>query len=284
MEKPRCIMSVDVEDWYHILDLPATPPMSEWASLPVRVERNFGRLLDHFDAASVRTTCFFLGWIAERFPGLVRAAVDRGHEIASHGYGHELVYQQGERAFFEDVSRARGLIEDIAGCGVTGYRSPGFSTTRDTPWFFERLAEAGYRYDSSVFPASRGHGGFKEAASVAPHAVDTPRGPIVEFPVSVATLWSKRMCFFGGGYLRLFPYSLIRRKAREVLAEGRPVVFYVHPRDIDPGQPRLPMNARRRFKSYVGLGSAETKVRRLLDDFEFITFEEYLASRNPGGS
>ena len=269
------IFSVDVEDWFHILDDPRVPTIDQWASLPSHVEKNFTRLLNIFSEKNVQVTCFFLGWIAECFPHLVKEAAARGHEVASHGYGHRLVYEQSRAEFYEDVRRARMLLEDISGLQVAGYRAPGFSTTEETPWFFDVLAEAGYQYDSSVFPAARGHGGMRQGRRD-PHRIG--EGQLLEFPITVADLLSKPMCFFGGGYLRLFPYWLIRRMAHQVLSEGRPVVFYIHPREIDPGHPRLPMGRKRQFKSYVNLETTETKVRRILQDFHLTTFKNVLSS------
>ena len=231
------IFSVDVEDWFHILDVPSVPTIDQWASLPSRVERNFSKLLDLFSEKNVQVTCFFLGWVAERFPHLVKEAADRGHEVASHGYGHRLVYELSRAEFYEDVRNARLLLEDISGVEVVGYRAPGFSTTDETPWFFDALAEAGYQYDSSVFPAQRGHGGMPQGRRE-PHRVGE-NDALLEVPITVADLLGKPTCFFGGGYLRLFPYWLIRKMAQQVLAEGRPVVFYIHPREIDPAHPRL---------------------------------------------
>lgn len=270
------IFSVDVEDWFHILDVPGAPPISEWASLPSRVEVNFTRLLDLFDEKSVKVTCFFLGWVGESFPHLVREAVSRGHEVASHGYGHRLVFELTREEFAADVRRARILLEDVAGAPVKGYRAPGFSTTEETPWFFDVLAEAGYEYDSSVFPAPRGHGGLRGGRRE-PHRLGTDN-KLMEVPITVADLMGKPMCFFGGGYLRLFPYWLIRRMSKQVLAEGRPVVFYVHPREIDPPHPRLPMSRRRRFKSYVNLETTESKIRHILQDFPVTTFEKVISN------
>ena len=221
-------------------------------------------------------TCFFLGWVAERYPHLVREAAVRGHEIASHGYAHRLVYQSSREEFLEDASRARRLLEALAGTAVLGYRSAGFSVTDKTRWFFEALVEAGYAYDSSVFPAARGHGGMSEARRE-PHHINTPAGPLMEFPITVSTLLGKPLCFFGGGYLRLFPSWLIRRAVRQVLAEGRPVVFYIHPREIDPSHPRVPMPLTRRFKSYVNLRITETKLRRILAEFPVTTFRDFMA-------
>ncbi|MBZ5516292.1 MAG: DUF3473 domain-containing protein [Acidobacteriia bacterium] len=271
----KCIFSVDVEDWFHILDVPSTPPMAQWDALPSRVERNFLKLLDIFAEKDVRVTCFFLGWVAQKFPSLVREACRRGHEIASHGYAHRLVYEMTAQEFFEDVSRSKHLLEDLSALPVFGYRCSGFSVTERTPWFFDRLTEAGYRYDSSVFPAPRGHGGLAGAA-YAPYSVTGTANGLIEFPLTVKKVFGRPVCFFGGGYLRLFPYFLIRRMTSEVLQEGRPVIFYVHPREIDPKHPRLPMGAARRFKSYINLASTEDKVRRLASEFETTTFATFI--------
>lgn len=270
------IFSTDVEDWFHILDIPSLPPLSSWDNLPPRVEGNFLHLLDIFLERKVHVTCFFLGWVGEHYPYLVRRAVRDGHEIASHGYAHRLTYEMGRAAFYEDALRARKVLEDISGEAVVGYRSAGFSARRDTPWFFEMLAEAGYKYDSSVFPAKCGHGGISEYRRE-PHEVAGNTSSIMEFPITVADFFGKAVCFFGGGYLRLFPYPLIRSMARQVLSEGRPVVFYIHPREIDPHHPRLPMNLKRRFKSYVNLASTEAKLQCILKEFPTTTFRAYMA-------
>jgi polysaccharide deacetylase family protein (PEP-CTERM system associated) len=271
------IFTVDVEDWYHILDIPSAPPQSAWDKLPSHVEANFLSFLDLFSERNVRVTCFFLGWIAEHFPQLVREAVKRGHEVASHGYAHRLVFQMSRQQFYEDAVTSRKLLEDVAGVAVQGYRAAGFSSTKDSPWFFEELVAAGYRYDSSIFPAKRGHGG-NPVAQLEPYVVATRLGSIIEFPVTVADCFGKRLCFFGGGYLRVFPYWLIRAMANRVNDSGRVVNFYVHPREIDPEHPRLSMSFPRRFKSYVNLGSTRRKVGRILTDFSCTSFSEYLKS------
>jgi polysaccharide deacetylase family protein (PEP-CTERM system associated) len=243
-----------------------------------RVERNFYYLLELFSSRNVRTTCFFLGWVGERFPHLVRDAAAQGHEIASHGYAHRLVYQMSPTEFCADATRSRKLLEDTSGSPVWGYRAAGFSLTERTPWFFEQLSKAGYYYDASVFPATRNHGGMRTALRN-PHVVKTGNSLLVEFPMTVAGWDKKPMCFFGGGYLRLFPYWLIRQMAHQVLADGRPVVFYIHPREIDPAQPRLPMSLTRRFKSYINLKQTEQKILRILDDFSITTFSDFLCPR-----
>lgn len=266
---------MDVEDWFHILEIESVSAPAVWDRLPSRVEHNFRRLLDLLDEKDAQVTCFFLGWVAERFPDLVREAVRRGHEIASHGYAHRLVYEMTEEEFYQDALRSKNLLEDIAGTEVLGYRSAGFSLTKRTPWFFDRLAAAGYQYDSSVFPSGRAHGGMPGGRR-APYVVREESSKIIEFPVSVANIGGKSLCFFGGGYLRLSPYWLVRRMAHQVLNSGRPLIFYIHPREIDPEHPRLAMSWLRRFKSYVNLHDTEDKVRRILDEFPVNTFQKFL--------
>jgi polysaccharide deacetylase family protein (PEP-CTERM system associated) len=277
--QPGNVMSVDVEDWFHILELDTTPDISAWNDQESRVCANTRTLLDLFDAAGAKVTCFFLGWTAERFPGLVREVRARGHEIACHGYAHQLVYTQTPQQFFEDITRAKAIIESIAGEAVLGYRAPGFSIVAETPWAFDQIARAGYRYDSSVFPSVRGHGGIN-SARMDPHKIATKHGPLWEFPVSVAEVMGRRVCFFGGGYLRLFPYFLIRYMARKVNQSGRPVTYYVHPREIDPIHPRIRMAAVRRFKSYVNLETTLSKVRKIIEDDKLVTYREQLDVHN----
>jgi polysaccharide deacetylase family protein (PEP-CTERM system associated) len=274
----NCILSVDVEDWFHILDLPSTPDLTCWDALPSRVETNFLRLLDILSEGDVSVTCFFLGWIAKKFPRLVTEACHRGHEIASHGYAHRLVWSMTPVEFLQDLQLSKAILEEIAGRPALGYRTAGFSVSRQTSWFFDTVVQAGYAYDSSVFPSPRGHGGL-EIDKLGPHVVHTRSGNLLEFPITVKELIGKRFCFFGGGYLRLTPYSLIRGMARQVLREGRPVLFYVHPREIDPSQPRLTMRLSRRFKTYVNLKTTEGKIRRLASDFRFTTYRDFISKR-----
>ena len=271
------ILTVDVEDWFHILEVVGTPDLAAWDQLESRVERSFPRLLDLFAEAGVRVTCFFLGWVAERHPALVRRALAEGHEVACHGYAHQLVYTQTPAEFAADLERAKAILEDACGEEVLGYRAPGFSITPATPWAFEEIKAAGFRYDSSVFPGPRGHGGLP-GAPLAPYAIETSRGPLQELPVSVVGIGPRRLCFFGGGYLRLTPYPLIRAMSRLVNLRGRPVIYYVHPREVDRGHPRLPMGRLRRFKSYVNLATTEPKLRGLARDEELGTMREWLAA------
>ena len=269
------VFSVDVEDWFHILNLPGNR-LSEWDSLPSRVEANFRKLLELFSKHDVRVTCFFLGWVAERYPHLVREASQLGHEIASHGYSHSLVYNMSSEEFLADIKRSKEILEDLSGQPVIGYRAPGYSVTEKTPWFFETVAEAGYRYDSSVFPTRRGHGGVA-GTNCAPHAIPVGSSEsLIEFPISVAEVLTARFCLFGGGYLRLFPSWLIKSMAARVTSQGRPVTFYVHPREIDPEHPHLPMNPLRTFKCYVNIKSVEGKLDSILKEFPVTTFQQFL--------
>jgi polysaccharide deacetylase family protein (PEP-CTERM system associated) len=276
----KCVFSVDVEDWFHILDIPNAPNMAKWNQLPSRVENNFLRLLELFDRRGTKVTCFFLGWIAEKFPRLVKEAMQQGHEIASHGYAHQLAYQMTPESFHEDALRSKQILQDISGREIWGYRSAGFSVTRGNEWFFEKLIEAGYIYDSSVFPASRGHGGIA-GGDRSPHRVKSPAGSLFEFPLTVTDVFGIPTCFFGGGYLRLFPYSVIRRMARKASKETNPVIFYVHPREIDPAHPRLAMSWKRRFKSYVNLKSTLPKIERLLSEYPMTSFEGIIREDMP---
>jgi polysaccharide deacetylase family protein (PEP-CTERM system associated) len=269
------ILTVDVEDWFHILEVEGTPDLEAWSGLESRVERGTERLLELFEGAGAKVTWFFLGWVAERHPKLVERVAQAGHEVACHGYAHQLVYTQSPDAFGEDIRRAKAILEDAAGAEVLGYRAPGFSITPATPWAFEEIAAAGFHYDSSVFPGPRGHGGLP-GAPLGPYRIETSAGSLSELPVSVVALGPKRLCFFGGGYLRITPYPLIRAMTSLVNLRGRPVVYYVHPREVDPEHPRLEMSALRRFKSYVNLDTTEAKLRALVRDQRLGTMRAWL--------
>ncbi len=269
-------LSFDIEEWFHLLDLPSTPPFSQWLDQPRTVEKNTHRILEILDEYSCKATFFVLGWVAENYPGLVKAIAEAGHEIACHSYAHELVYQQGADRFREDVRKARSILGDVTGREVLGYRAPGFSITHETSWAYEILSEEGFQYDSSVFPAQRGHGGAPGAPTHPfTHKLDG-NGQLAEFPMSVMEMGRARIAFAGGGYLRLLPYGLIRRGIDRMNKSGYPACIYLHPREIDPGHPRLTMNLPRRFKSYVNLHTTEPKLRSLLRDFQFAPLLEVL--------
>ncbi len=261
--------TIDVEGWYNILDLAQGPRREDWGRYEDRESHHTLRLLDLLDRHGVKATCFVLGWTAEHRPKLIKEIAARGHEIACHGYGHDLLYRLTPDRFLQDLQQARAAIGASCGEPIRGYRVPGFSLTEQTPWAWEALADEGFDYDSSVFPGSRGHGGMPSAPRL-PHIVELADGRrLREFPISMVRLLGQPTAYAGGGYLRLFPYALIRRWIRRANQAGEPVVVYIHPRDIDPDQPRLPMPLHRRFKSYVNLHTAMGKLDRLLRDFSW---------------
>lgn len=264
------VLSVDVEDWYHILDSAAAPRMAQWSTLEARVEQNVGRLLEALGQTGTRVTFFWLGWLAERYPSLVRRCQADGHEIASHGYGHVLAYEVGPGAFQEDVARAKSILEDITGQPILGFRAAGFGITDNARWAFEVIREVGHTYDASVFPAPRGHGGM-EGTSPGPHLLQTQAGPLLELPMSTVEVLGHRICLFSGGYLRLAPKWLIEWGISRLHAAGQPLVVLVHPREIDPEQPRLLLGLKRRFKCYVNLKSTMPKLQWLCSQHEFRT-------------
>ncbi len=270
------IFSIDVEDWFNLSGTNLEPPTSVWDTLESRVERNFRQLLEICAENGAVTTCFFLGYFAKRFPHLVREAVALGHEIGSHGFFHRLAYEMTPAEFRDDAEKSRKVLEDLAGRPVNGFRAPAFSVTERTPWFFDELVESGYAYDSSVFPGIHQTGGLS-VAPLAPYAVKCAGGGLIEFPIAAVEILGVRMCFFGGGYLRLFPYQVIRATGHRVLGEGRPIVFYLHPREIDPEHPRMPLSLRRRFTSYVNLKTTRAKLIHILHDFRVTSFAQYIA-------
>jgi polysaccharide deacetylase family protein (PEP-CTERM system associated) len=276
------VITIDVEDWFHIMEVEGAPALSEWEQLPARVERNFLDLLQILEDANVKASCFTLGWVADRFPGVLREASQLGHEIASHGYGHQPIHLLSRAQFREDIRRAKGIIEDATGKAVNGYRAPGFSITRETSWALNEIAGAGYGYDSSIFPGRHGHGGVPDAPRH-PHRIQTEHGELVEFPSTMVDTALGPLTFFGGGYLRLFPMPLIAIMARRVRNSGRGVMWYVHPREIDPTHPRVEMSAVRRFKSYVGLKRVRAKLTRILSAGNFATLEELVPAVRRNG-
>lgn len=272
-------LSFDIEEWFHILNLPSTPPPSQWDSLPQTVVANTERLLAILEEANAHATFFVLGWVARRHPALVHRIHAAGHEVACHGDMHELCYEQGPERFEEDLRRARDCLGDLLGVPVLGYRAPGFSILAETSWAFEIIERLGFAYDSSIFPASRQHGGDARAP-IYPHRIELPEGrELVEFPMTVATWGPFRLAVAGGGYLRLFPYPVVRWGVRRMNREGHPGCVYLHPREVDPGHPRIDMPASRRFRSYVNLRTTVPKLKRLLRDFRFGPLAEVLRER-----
>jgi polysaccharide deacetylase family protein (PEP-CTERM system associated) len=278
IQQPLNAFTVDVEDWFHLLEIDSVRSSRDWSRLEPRIEANVQRLMELLDGSGVRATCFLLGWVVERHPEVARGIASAGHEVATHGYAHELLHETAPKGFREDLERAIEVTEAVTGVRPSGYRAPGFSLTASSPWAFEILGKAGMRFDSSVFPARRAHGGGFPGAPRLPHEVPLPDGTtLTEFPVSVTSVLGRRVAFCGGGYLRLFPYWFTRSRISQANARGEPVLLYIHPRDLDPGQPRLPMSVFRRFKSYVNLDTTHQKLAALLAEFRFGTVSEALA-------
>ena len=277
---PLNAFSCELEDWFHILDSDRVPRIEEWSRLPLQAEGNVRRLLELFDQTRVRATFFCLGWMAERMPRLIRDCQRAGHEIGSHGYGHVLAYQVGPRAFLQDIVRSKRILEGITGHEVIGFRCPGFAVKDGNRWVFDSVAEAGFQYDASVFPAHHGHGGLQDTIP-GPHLVETTNGPLVEIPASTVRFWGRPYCLFGGGYLRISPLSLIQWGVRRLHRAGQPLVVYVHPREIDPHHPRLPLSLSRRFKCYVNLHSTMPKLRWLCSHYAFTTMSVIASTVRP---
>jgi polysaccharide deacetylase family protein (PEP-CTERM system associated) len=274
------VFSIDVEDWFQVSAFDRHVDRARWGDYESRVVRNTERVLALLGEAGARGTFFTLGWVAERFPALVRAIVDGGHEIASHGYWHQRIRTLSESAFRDDVRRARAVLEDASGRAVTGYRAPSFSLTDDVPWAARVLVEEGYRYDSSRFPiARRGYG--TASGDHAPHLIHTPSGPLAEYPPAVWRVAGQRVPVAGGGWFRQLPLPVIRRGLAAVLAEGMPAVFYIHPWEIDPDQPRLAVDLLTRVRHYRGLEAAERRLRSLLATWRFESFERLVGDATP---
>ncbi len=269
-------MSVDVEDYFQVSAFESVVSRDDWDKLESRVERNTHRLLNIFDAHAVRSTFFTLGWVAQRYPGLVKEIAGRGHEIASHGYEHRLIYDQTPDAFREDVKRAKAVLEDASGQHVVGYRAPSYSVTTASLWALDVLAEEGYSYDSSIFPIRHDRYGIPSAPRH-PHVLKVQTGALVEAPASTVRLGSTNLPVAGGGYFRILPYWWTRWGiARVNNLEHRPAIFYLHPWEIDPEQPRMPGGALSRFRHYRNLDRTESRLHRLLTDFKFDTMASLL--------
>ena len=274
-------MTIDVEDYFHVSVFDGVIPRSDWVRLESRVCANTSRLLDIFAEHGVRGTFFVLGWVAERYPDLVRRISGAGHEIASHGYGHRLVYDQTPSAFRDDVARAKGLLEDASGSRVDGYRAPSYSIVPRSLWALDILIETGYTYDSSIFPIRHDRYGIPVSGRHA-YVVERPAGRLVEAPASTTRLGGMNLPIAGGGYFRLLPYGWTRwGLARLNASEARPGIFYLHPWEIDPGQPRLSCGLLSRVRHYRNLHQTEARLRQLLVDFSWGPMRAVLPSFAP---
>ncbi|MEF8698937.1 MAG: XrtA system polysaccharide deacetylase [Candidatus Accumulibacter sp. UW20] len=274
-------LTIDVEDYFQVSAFAPYIARDQWPLQECRIERNVERILLMLDEQNTRATFFTLGWIAERYPQLVRRLVDAGHELASHGYGHERASDLSAADFSADVIRAKALLEDLSGQEVKGYRAPSFSIGEANLWAFDCLQRAGYRYSSSIYPIRHDHYGMPNAPRFAHQVSDG----LLELPVSTARFLDRNWPASGGGYFRLLPYVVSRWLLKKVnQRDGQPTIFYFHPWEIDADQPRIPgINARTRFRHYVNLQHTEGRLRRLLADFSWGRMDEvFLAAVGTG--
>jgi polysaccharide deacetylase family protein (PEP-CTERM system associated) len=272
--------TVDVEDYYHVSAFEGHIDRQRWHEYESRVGANTRRILQLLEDHQVRATFFILGWVAQQDPGLVRDIDRAGHEIASHSFWHRLVYRQTPDEFRQDLRQSRDVLEQIIGRPVTAFRAPSFSITRRSLWALEILVEEGFQLDSSIYPVYHDRYGIPDAKPHV-HQIHTPSGSLWEFPPAVVRMGRLNLPVSGGGYFRLYPEAWTRRWLSRINHTGRPFVFYIHPWEVDPHQPRLKAGSRvSRFRHYVNLGRTEAKLKRMFREFRFGGIKDVVASYN----
>ena len=274
---PVAAMSIDVEDWFHVENLRRAVPRPSWESRELRVERTMDRMLGAMAQWNVRATCFVLGWVADRAPRLVRSISEAGHEIASHGYGHDLVHEMRHDGFRADVARSKELLEDMSGLQVRGYRAPSFSIT---DWALPILRELGFEYDSSLFPTTISHDRYGKLAFLK-HAGPIARHQgLTEVSLPCLSVGRHAVPWAGGGYFRLMPYPVFKLGVERILGAGKPYVFYIHPWELDAAQPRVGgLKRSERLRHYLNLERTESRWLSLLRDFRWVTIADLLSRR-----
>ena len=265
-------MTIDVEDYFHVSAFESVVSPKDWDSMQCRIERNMDLILNLFDQHRVKATFFVLGWIAERYPHIVKKIVAEGHELASHGSLHRRATEQSREEFSKDVGDAKKCLEDIGGTRVDGYRAPSFSFNRENNWTYSVLSELGYQYSSSVYPVKRDLYGIPDA----PRTMYMEQGDIHEIPLSTLKVNNKNMPISGGGFFRLYPYFITKHGISTLNQKERlPYIFYLHPWELDPKQPRIPgASAKSRFRHYLNLSRVESRLSRLLEDFDWSTMQD----------
>jgi polysaccharide deacetylase family protein (PEP-CTERM system associated) len=265
-------LTIDVEDYFQVSAFADHIQRSNWDTMPCRIEQNIEHILALLAEHDVKATFFTLGWIAERYPELIRRITAQGHELASHGFAHRRATEQERGEFLADICLAKAVLEDISGHGVHGYRAPSFSIGPQNPWASDCIGEAGYRYSSSIYPIRHDHYGAPDA----PRFAHESSPGLVELPVATARLFSANWPAGGGGYFRLLPYAVSRWLIQQINArDGKPAMFFFHPWELDPGQPRVPgVTAKTRFRHYVNLKHTAPKLRRLLADFRWGSIDQ----------
>jgi polysaccharide deacetylase family protein (PEP-CTERM system associated) len=272
-------LTIDVEDYFQVAALAEAVRREDWHSMEYRVEANTQRILSLLDRHNAKATFFTLGWVAEKSPELVRTIQKEGHEIASHGYSHQLIYNQTPEVFRDETRRSKAILEDITGEPITGYRAASYSITNDSRWALDILAEEGFVWDSSIFPVRHDRYGMPGTPRW-PHTLTTDKGyKLAEFPLSTLKLPGYTLPIAGGGYFRLFPYWFSQWGLGSINRQGQPFVFYLHPWEVDPGQPRLDVKWFSRFRHYNNLDVCEARLARLLKHFRFTTMSEVLKAQ-----
>jgi len=265
------ILTIDVEEWYHILDHQSTKTHKEWSRFESRINENMDKIFEVLDQYGYKATFFCVGWIAKKYPSIIKRIKGLGYEIGSHSHMHQLVYEMNPKIFAQDLSESIMTLEDLSGSRIRYFRAPGFSITTSSSWVFDVLAQHNIDVDCSVFPASRAHGGMPSYGRAVPSIVSVNGIKIKELPINSASFFGVPMIFSGGGYFRLLPYPIIKALTNK----STYMMTYLHPRDLDAGQPIInDLSSLRKFKSYVGLKTAEGKLRKWLSDFDFIDIGE----------
>lgn len=272
-------LTVDVEDYFQVSAFEKYIPRSSWNDINCRVEHNTHRILDLFEENDARATFFILGWVAERYPRLVRAIYSAGHEVASHGYSHQLIYEQTQNVFRDETIRTKNILEDITGARIYGYRAASYSIIDKSRWALDILYESGFAYDSSIFPVRHDRYGMPDSPRF-PYKLTTPNGnKLIEFPLSTIKIMGYTFPIAGGGYFRLYPYRFSRKGLGSInRREKQPFIFYMHPWEIDPDQPRVNASVLSKFRHYNNLHKCEGRLMRLLGDFEFSTVQTILGN------
>ena len=265
-------MTIDVEDYFQVGAFEKIISPRDWDTMPMRVEQNTQRLMEIFAEKQVKATFFCLGWVAERFPSLIRKIVQEGHELASHGTMHQRASSQTREEFKSDVGDAKRILEDVSGQAVIGYRAPSFSFTKQNLWVYDVLAEEGYKYSSSVYPVAHDHYGIPDA----PRSRYATEAGIEEIPLSTLNMFGKNLPISGGGYFRLYPYGVTRWSLNKFeKQESFPYIFYMHPWEVDPDQPRVEgASAKSKFRHYLNLSKVEGRLKSLLSDFQWGSMAE----------
>ncbi|MFP8487478.1 polysaccharide deacetylase family protein [Gracilimonas sp. Q87] len=267
-------LSFDIEDWFHIVDIPVLEDISTWDMRPTIVEEKTDMILAMLDEFETKATFFVLGWVANKYPNIAKKVVAAGHELGTHSYWHRKVYELSPDEFHKDLKQSMDVLQDQTGVKVKGFRAPSFSITPGAEWAFDVIKDLGLEYDASLFPARRGHGGYP--CQQPAHEIKTTNGYLPELPMSISSFGPAKIPFSGGGYMRALPLWAIKRGFRSFEKKGIPVVVYLHPRDFASDQPVVKMPLHRKFKSYTGLSTTEGKLRALLQAFDFTTCEEII--------